>query len=187
MPRTIAPHAMTPEPLPSDDALALLAHRARQALPDAPPALLHAAIGLWQAAPVVPVSAPLAAALRKVAAVLRFDSWALPPQALGMRGVAADSRHLLFSAEGRDVDLRITREPGGGWSLAGQVLGPDETGHILLLPADGDSGAGHRTRLDPLGEFRLDGVAPGQWCLSLETADQIVALPAIDVGGSRPA
>lgn len=179
---------MTPEPLPSDDALALLAHRAREALPDAPPALLQAAIGLWQTAPIVPMTTPLVAALRKVAAVLRFDSWALPPQALGMRGVAADSRHLLFSAEGRDVDLRITREPGGGWSLAGQVLGPDETGHILLQPADGGdgSGAGHRTSLDPLGEFRLDGVAPGQWCLSLETADQIVALPAIDVGGHRP-
>jgi hypothetical protein len=180
---------MTPEPLPSDDALALLAHRARQALPDAPPALLHAAIGLWQAAPIVPLVAPLAAALRRVAAVLRFDSWALPPQALGMRGVAADNRHLLFSAEGRDVDLRITREPGGSWSLAGQVLGPDETGHIVLQPAEGGggSGTGHRTHLDPLGEFRLDGVAPGQWCLSLETADQIVALPAIDVGGARPA
>lgn len=180
---------MTPELPPSDEALALLAHRARQALPDAPPALLHAALGLWHAAPIVPASAPLAAALRRVAAVLRFDSWALPAQALGMRGVAADSRHLLFSAEGRDVDLRITREPGGGWSLAGQVLGPDETGHIVLQPADGGggSGAGRRTSLDPLGEFRLDGVASGQWCLSLETADQIVALPAIDVGGARSA
>lgn len=173
---------MTPEPLPSDDDLALLAHRARQALPDAPPALLHAAIGLW------PSAAPMtiATALRRVAAVLRFDSWALPPQALGMRGVAADSRHLLFSAEGRDVDLRITREPGGGWSLAGQVLGPDETGHLVLQPAGGGE-AVHRASLDALGEFRLDGVAPGPWCLSLETADQIVALPAIDVGGPRPA
>lgn len=172
---------MTPEPLLSDDALALQVHRARQALPDAPPALLQAAIGLWPSAPPMSV----VAALHRVAAVLRFDSWALPPQALGMRGVAADSRHLLFSAEGRDVDLRITREPGGGWSLAGQVLGPDETGDIVLQPAGG--GAGRRTRLDPLGEFRLDGVAPGPWCLSLETADQIVALPAIEVGGVRPA
>ena len=81
---------MTPELPPSDEALALLAHRARQALPDAPPALLHAALGLWHAAPIVPASAPLAAALRRVAAVLRFDSWSLPAQAQGMRGVAAD-------------------------------------------------------------------------------------------------
>lgn len=173
---------MTPAHPLTDDALATLAHRARQALPDAPPALLHAAIALWQTAPATPA---LAAVLRRVAAVLRFDSWALPPQALGMRGVVDDSRHLLFSAEGRDVDLHITRQPGGGWSLAGQVLGPDETGHISLLPASGD-GAGHRASLDLLGEFHLDGVAAGQWCLSLETADQVVALPAIDVGGPRP-
>ena len=121
-----------------------------------------------------------------MAAVLRFDSWALPPQALGMRGVADGSRHLLFSAEGRDVDLRISRLPGGTWSLAGQVLGPDEAGHISLLPAAG-GGAGHRAALDALGEFHLDGVAAGQWSLSLETADAVVALPAIDVGGARPA
>ncbi len=172
---------MTPEPTLTDDALAALAHRARQALPDAPPAWLHAAFALWDAAPA---TVPLAKALRRVAGVLRFDSWALPPQAQGMRGVADDSRHLLFSAEGRDVDLRITRQDSGGWSLAGQVLGPDETGHIRLLPAAG-TGAGHRTSLDALGEFHLDGVAAGRWCLSLETADQVVDLPAIDVGGPR--
>lgn len=173
---------MTPEHPLSDDALAALAHRARQALPDAPPALLHAAIALWQTAPA---TSPLAAAVRRVAAVLRFDSWVLAPQAQGMRGMADDSRHLLFSAEGRDVDLRITRAPGGAWSLAGQVLGPDETGHISLVPAGG--GAGHRASLDALGEFHLDGVSAGQWCLSLETADAVVSLPAIDVGSQRPA
>lgn len=172
---------MTPEHPLSDDALAALAHRARLALPDAPPALVRAAVSLWQAqAPTV----PLAAALRRVAAVLRFDSWALPPQALGMRGVADDSRHLLFSAEGRDVDLRITRQPGGGWSLAGQVLGPDETGRILLQPADGQAD-GHRASLDGLGEFHLDGVAAGAWRLSLETTDALVVLPDIDLGAPR--
>lgn len=172
---------MTPEHLPPDDALALLAHRACRALPDAPPALLHAALALWQAQPA---TAPLAAALRRVAAVLRFDSWALPPQALGMRGPADGSRHLLFSAEGRDVDLRITRHPGGGWSLSGQVLGPDETGQILLQPA-GDQAASHRASLDSLGEFHLDGVAAGPWRLSLETADTLVELPDIDLGAAR--
>ena len=172
---------MTPEQLLSDDALATLAHRARQALPDAPPALLHAACALWRANPA---TAPLAAALRRVAAVLRFDSWALSPQAVGMRGTSDGSRHLLFSAEGRDVDLRITRHPGGGWSLAGQVLGPDETGQILLLPAGGQA-ASHRASLDGLGEFHLDGVDAGPWRLSLETADTVVVLPDIDVGAPR--
>ena len=172
---------MTPEHLLTDDALATLAHRARQALPDAPPALLHAAFALWQAAPA---TATLAAAVRRVAAVLRFDSWALPAQAVGMRGVAGDSRHLLFSAEGRDVDLRITRAPGGGWSLAGQVLGPDETGQILLQPAGGQAGS-RRASLDGLGEFHLDAVDAGPWRLSLETADAVVVLPDIHVGAQR--
>jgi hypothetical protein len=177
---------MTPELPLSDDALATLAHRARQTLPDAPPALVQAAIALWQIHPATSPAAALGAALRRVVAVLRFDSWALPPQALGMRGVADESRHLLFSAEGRDVDLRITRQADGGWSLAGQVLGPDEAGHLLLQPASG-GGSGLRADLDALGEFHVDGIAPGHWNLSLQTTDQLVALPVIEVGGPRPA
>lgn len=172
---------MTPAHLLTDDALATLAHRARLALPDAPPALVHAAVALW---PAASASTSLATVLRQVAAVLRFDSWALPAQAVGMRGVVDDSRHLLFSAEGRDVDLRITRHPGGGWSLAGQVLGPDETGQILLQPAGGQDGS-RRASLDGLGEFHLDGVGAGPWRLSLETADTVVVLPDIQVGAQR--
>jgi hypothetical protein len=174
---------MTPAPPLTDDALAALAHQARQALPDAPPAWLHAAVALWQSAPA---TAPLAGALRQLVAVLRFDSWAAPAQALGMRGSADDSRHLLFSAEGHDVDLRIQRQAGGGWCLSGQVLGPDETGQILLQPADGQAGQ-RRASLDGMGEFHLDGVGPGRWRLSLETADTLVLLPDIQVGGPSAA
>lgn len=164
----------------SDDALAALVHRANTALPDAPPALLHAAVGLWQA------PAGLRTVLRRVAALLSFDSWALAPQAVGMRGAGDDNRHLLFSAEGRDVDLRIVRSSAGGWQLAGQVLGPDERGRIALVPAGGE-GAGHSAALDDMGEFCLDGVPEGTWQLSLETADTVVELPAIQVGAARPA
>lgn len=168
---------MTPDPLLTDDALSALAHRAHQALPDAPPALLHAALALW---PAHQPSA-LQQALRRVVAVLSFDSWGISAQAAGMRGQADDSRHLLFSAEGRDVDLRIAPAPGGGWRLAGQVLGPDETGRITLAAADG--GADHHSApLDELGEFHLDGLAPGRWRLTLETAHEVVELPPIDVG-----
>ena len=38
--------------------------------------------------------------------------------------------------------------------MAGQVLGPDETGQILLQPAGGQA-ASHRASLDGLGEFHL--------------------------------
>lgn len=172
---------MTPDPLLTDDALSALAHRAHQALPDAPPALLHAALGLWQQAHQPSV---LQQALRRVVAVLSFDSWGLSAQAAGMRGQADDSRHLLFSAEGRDVDLRIAPAPGGGWRLAGQVLGPDETGRIALASADGGAEQ-HSATLDELGEFHLDGLAPGRWTLTLETAHEVVELPTIDVGAQR--
>lgn len=174
---------MTPDDnLLSDDALSALVHRAQTALPDAPPALLRAALGLWTTAHA---PSALRSALRQVMAVLSFDSWALSPQAAGMRGVAGDSRHLLFSAEGRDVDLRIARGEGGGWLLAGQVLGPDESGRIALSPAAGGA-ALHSADLDDLGEFHLDNVAAGSWRLTLETPGQIVELPPIDVGASRP-
>jgi hypothetical protein len=119
-----------------------------------------------------------------VVAVLSFDSWGHSAQAAGMRGVVDDSRHLLFSAEGRDVDLRIAPAPGGGWRLAGQVLGPDETGRIALAPADGGA-TRHSALLDDLGEFHLDGLTAGRWTLTLETAHEVVELPAIDVGALR--
>ena len=46
-------------------------------------------------------------ARRLVQAVLSFDSWAQPVLAAGVRSGATDTRHLLFNAQGRDVDLRI--------------------------------------------------------------------------------
>jgi len=73
---------MTPDDLLPDDALSALAYRAHQALPDAPPALLHAALGLWQARQ----PSALQQALRHVVAVLSFDSWGRTAQAAGMRG-----------------------------------------------------------------------------------------------------
>jgi hypothetical protein len=157
-------------------------HHAQRALPDAPPALLQAAIGLWSQ-PAVP--ALLHSALRLVKAVLSFDSWALSPQAAGMRGMTGDSRHLLFSAEGRDVDLRIARSDGGRWQVAGQVLGPDDSGHISLTPTDGGA-VHHSAVLDALGEFHLDGIGAGTWRLMLDLPDQRLELPPIVVGGAGP-
>lgn len=172
-----------PSTLP-DDALAALAHRARQALPDAPPALVRAAVDLWQQHGIQPAGQALAGALRRLVAVLRFDSWAQAPQALGMRGQADDGgRHLLFSAEGRDVDLRIVPERDGLWRLAGQVLGPDLQGRIALQQVEG--GSQRRAALDDLGGFELPGVTAGAWRLWLEVPDAVVELPPIDVGASR--
>ena len=64
------------------------------------------------------------------------------------------------------------------------MLGPDETGQILLQAAGGQGGS-RRAPLDGLGEFHLDRVDAGPWRLSLETADTMVVLPDIQVGAQQ--
>lgn len=171
----------------ADDEFDRLLHRA-VALPDAPPALLQAAIGLFAASPLAPPAHPglqvlAQAALRQVMAVLSFDSWAVAPLASGLRTLRAETRHLLFSAMGRDIDLRIA-PAADHFVLTGQVLGPDEAGEVALWPlgTDGPVDAAARTMLDALGEFRLEGVAAGRYRLGLRVGGDDIALPPIEVG-----
>lgn len=158
--------------LPDEEFERLL--RQAVALPDAPPALVQHAIGLWKAqVPAVP------ALLRRIAAALAFDSWAQPAAAAGVRAPRSATRHLLFSAEGRDIDLRVT-PAGDGYTLAGQVLGPDETGEIELAASTGE--APRLARLDALGEFRVEGLAAGDYRLTLRLGSDEILLPAVPVG-----
>lgn len=171
----------------TDDELAQLAAQAA-ALPDAPPALLRAAEALMPAAPpprtsATPVAAGAAlarAATRLLAAALRFDSWAPAPLALGMRALPAETRHLLFSAMGRDIDLRVTPAEDR-FALVGQILGPDESGRVELRGCDGTSL--RVAPIDELGEFRLDDVDRGTYLLTLRMGEDEIALPPIEVGG----
>lgn len=167
---------MTPDDPLTDEALSALAHRAAQ-WPDAPPALVRAAVALF-ATRARPWWAGAGEAMREVLAALRFDSAAQPALAAGMRGAGADARQLLFSAEGRDVDLRLSPAGAGLWRLHGQVLGPDEQG-LVLLRADGADSPQQQVALDALGEFVLDSVAPGHWQLALRLADQTIVLPVM--------
>ena len=170
----------------SDDEFVCLVQRA-VALPDAPPALVRAAIELWPAAHRATWTGVAQAALRLVNAVLSFDSWAQPPVALGMRAAASDTRHLLFSAMGRDIDLRIS-PVADHYALAGQILGPDEAG-VIELATQPDAGSGaqgaHVAALDSLGEFRLEGVRGGTYRLTLRMGGDEIVLPPIEVG-DRP-
>ncbi len=164
-------------------------HRVQQAvaLPDAPPRLVRAALDLWPAPSVATVASVAQAALRLVTAVLSFDSWAHPPTAMGLRAVASETRHLLFSAMGRDIDLRIS-PAANHFALTGQILGPDEAGVVeLATPSvDGNKPADVRVAsLDALGEFRLDGVRGGTYRLTLRVGDDEIVLPMIEVG-ARP-
>src|SRR5512137_940942 len=125
------------------------------------------------------------AVLKRVQAALTFDSWASGPLAFGVRGVPSDTRHLLFSAMGRDIDLRIT-PAAGAFALTGQILGPDESGIIELADESAAGRAGARvTALDELGEFRLDGVGTGTYVLTLRLGDDELVLPPLHVGEHR--
>jgi hypothetical protein len=163
--------------------------RALQALPDVPPALERSALALF------PAPSALAAAaaslgnlahgvLTHITAVLSFDSWATPALAAGMRSLRSPTRHLLFSAQGRDIDLRIAPQTPAAevFALTGQILGPDETGSIEVRRSGDAAGVLHSTALDDLGEFRIEGLAPGLYALSLRTATEQIELPPFEVG-----
>ncbi len=172
---------MKPKPLDlaalSDEAFVALAARAVRELPDPPPALQRLALGAW-VAPPPGLQARAEALWREVRAVLSFDSWAAAPVAAGMRSLRGSTRHLLFSAEGRDVDLRVS--PGDqAYTLMGQVLGPDAGGTVELTSADD---ALQAVTLDDLGEFRVAGLAPGVYRLTLLLGSDRVVLPPFQVG-----
>lgn len=173
-----------------DEALLQQLKRSLQ-LPDAPESWITRAVSLSVAAgpaqPADRLTQVLGVGLRRLHAVLGFDSWAAPALALGVRSASATTRHLLFNAEGRDVDLRIV-EADGSYELSGQILGPDEAGMVTAhYPAAGDGStidavAGPQAALDEMGEFRLAGVRPGPLLLRLQVGGDEVVLPLIVLG-----
>jgi hypothetical protein len=165
----------------TDDEFTRLVGRAVRELPDAPPALVQAAIGLWPAAgPAAVLSSLVQAVVAQVQAVLTFDSWALPTAAAGMRSLRSPTRHLLFSAQGRDIDLRLSPD-AGLYTLAGQILGPDERGSVQLHAAE--PGATPLTaELDGLGEFRIVGIHRGRYVVTLLLGGERIVLPPVEVG-----
>lgn len=178
----------------SDAEFEQLARRA-VALPDAPAALVQSAVALLAAHGPCPQSTELAsladlagaaaALLRQVVATLSFDSWARQAQPAGVRALPSDARQLVFSALGRDIDLRIVPR-GGHFVLTGQILGPDETGTVHVVSDTRPDEAPRVATLDTLGEFRLEGVPPGRYAMTLQLAGEHVLLPSIDVGAARP-
>lgn len=165
---------MSPDfPPADDDDLLAAGRRALRELPDAPEWMILRAEALG-----APRAAPAAAPslLRRVQAALSVDSWAGAVPVL--RG-AAGTRQLLFSAAEYDVDLRIAPAEQA-WSIAGQVLGPDDAAQVLLTGPEGV--AGPAQSLDELGGFHIDGLAAGRYRLELQLADRVIELPPVDVG-----
>lgn len=177
---------MNPTDDPNDD---LLRTRLRRAvdLEEPPASLVHAAIGLFRAPQPSVLTAAAAAVRRRVQAVLGFDSWAPGAAAFATRGAAAaDPRQLLFTAQGRDVDLRIAPSSDGRFILSGQVLGPDETGVVRFVPGPGYAAASRDAVLDSLGEFRIDGIDAGTWHVAVVVGGDEIVLPPVEVGQRRP-
>jgi hypothetical protein len=170
---------MKPDDQLTDEDFASLVPRAA-AMADAPTNLIRAAEDLGPRADALGGLA--GAATRLLAAALRFDSWAGAPLAFGMRALPSDTRHLLFSAMGRDIDLRITPAEAH-FALAGQILGPDEAGRVELTPQAGQGEGRRIAAIDELGEFRLDDVHSGTYRITLRMGGDEIVLPPIEVGG----
>ena len=134
-----------------------------------------------------PMGNGLRQVLQRVAAALRFDSGAHAAAAVGLRGSHAEARHLLFSAKGRDIDLRVGPS-GGAYVVSGQVLGPDEGGRVALaahLRAGSPPPPTRHADIDPLGEFHLDAIDEGTYVLTLQLGADEIVLPPIDVHEGR--
>jgi hypothetical protein len=167
---------MTPE-IPEDDALSGALRASRQ-LHDAPEAVIQRAIHLFAARAAAP--APVAVGLlQRLVATLTFDSASLTPLAAGLRSESTQTRQLLFSAEGRDVDLRVaTADDGQHFIVSGQVLGPDETGTALLNCGDGEFSAAW----NELSEFHFVPVASGPCRVTLRAEGWEIQLPPLHLG-----
>ncbi|WP_088286224.1 hypothetical protein [Ideonella sp. A 288] len=174
----------------SDDDLLVLTQQA-MALPDAPSAWIQRAVAVGQAPAESRVATTARAVVKHLVAALGFDSWSTPQLALGLRSMPDRTRHLLFSAQGRDIDLRII-PTAEHFAMAGQVLGPDDGGTVELvhrpLPLAGDEHSGHEAHiasLDELGEFRFGDLRQGTVSIVFRLGKDEVHLPLIDVGERR--
>lgn len=167
-----------------------LMHRLREAtaLADAPSTLIRRAIELNIDSGAATLLGTARAALRTALATLAFDSWSGGTLSYGVRGASTDVRHLLFSALGRDVDIRVSAVDDG-FSVAGQVLGPDETGSVELERVSADSAGSLLPRmvveLDSMGQFRIDSIEGGAWIVRFRLGDDEVELPPIELGEQR--
>ena len=156
-------------------------------MPDAPLPMVRAAVELWPSLAPSGLGAVAGSALKRIRAVLSFDSWTVSPAALGLRATqTSESRHLMFSAPGRDIDVRIV-SGNDSYVLAGQILSPDENGAVELSVNTDEQAARviHKCELDDLGSFRIDNLRAGTYWMTLSVNNDVVDLPPIQVGARR--
>lgn len=161
---------------------------ASRALDEPPADVVDRAIGLFRSArtaarPATDLPAAVTSALRRLVAVLSFDSAGADGLAFGMRSSAGAVRQLLFTVEGHDIDLRVT--PGTTpqtFAVSGQVLGPEAAGRVRLESLRADAPVPPSdVALDEWGEFVLPAVPPGPYRVTLLLADAAIELPPLDI------
>lgn len=163
---------MTP-PFVSDIGCAL--HQSRT-LVDAPEALVLQAVAVFQQRPL---AATTARPWRQLVAHLSFDSTLAGAATAAVRHHQADTRQLLFEADGREVELRISAVPGTDrWHLSGQVLGPEDSGWACLNSNDGYSA---ESTWSDLSEFSFEDVPPGLCTVVLRGGDWELFLPDLAI------
>src|SRR5688572_1878029 len=155
---------------------------------DAPPAVVARAQRLFQARTVGTQATQAGSTLRRIQALLHFDSLQRP-LALGMRSGQPAARQLLLKAEDYELDMRIT-PAGTAWQVSGQLLGPETKGQVeLRRAADRDSSQGAtgmlQAELNDLGEFNLPPTSPGVYQLLLRLDNLEVELPPVEIGAGN--
>jgi anti-sigma factor RsiW len=115
--------------------------------------------------------------LQRILAVLTFDSTS--SLAMGMRSGESQSRQLLFSAQGLDLDVRVT-PAASGFIVSGQMLGPEAEGAVLLA----NDVVSAQALLGELGEFAFPVVPAGVYKLTLHHGNVEVVVPELKLGTS---
>lgn len=138
-------------------------------LEDAPAPVIARAVRL------LPLSEPAPSPLRRLFAVLTFDSGQMQP-ALAMRSGQSTPRQVLLEADGYDLDLRIVPE-GPFWAVSGQVLAPEAGGRIELRGVEMASAT-----LNSLGEFKLNPLPAGSYALDLQLAGVRIEYAPLELG-----
>jgi anti-sigma factor RsiW len=139
---------------------------------DAPLPVIARALGVFQAR----ANSQQPTLVQRWIARLTFDS-AQAPLAAGLRSTGGSTRQLLYHVDEHDVDIDIRIAEGtAGWIVSGQVLGGEEHGTAVLLPA------GLRMTLGDLSEFTFPPVAPGAYSLVIHASNHEIEIPDLTLG-----
>jgi hypothetical protein len=101
--------------------------------------------------------------LRQLIARLVYDGRTMGPLP-GVRADTPDAHQLLYTSADADVAISLREHGEGGWSLIGQVLPTEaalsEPAEVLVIANDQVAA---QTTTTELGNFSIDGIAPGHY------------------------